>query len=39
VLDRVAAADAWWGSVIGVTHGEPFWAREPIGLRDFAGLV
>lgn len=39
VLDRVAAADAWWGSVIGATHGEPFWAREPIGLRGFAGLV
>ena len=32
-------ADAWWGSVIGATHGEPFWAREPIGLRAFAGLV
>ena len=39
VLDRVAAADAWWGSVIGVTHGEPFWSREPVGLRDFGGLV
>ena len=39
VLERVAAADAWWGAVIGTTHGEPFWAREPIGLRDFSGLV
>ena len=39
VLERVAAADAWWGSVIGTTHGEPFWAREPIGLRNLAGLV
>ena len=39
VLDRVAAADAWWGATIGTTHGEPFWAREPVGLRDFAGLV
>jgi bacillithiol biosynthesis deacetylase BshB1 len=39
VLERVAAADAWWGSMIGTTHGEPFWAREPIGLRDFSGLV
>ncbi len=39
VLDRVAAADAWWGSMIGVSHGEPFWSREPIGLRDFGGLI
>ena len=39
VLERVAAADAWWGAAIGTTHGEPFWAREPIGLQDFAGLV
>lgn len=39
VLERVAAADAWWGSMIGTTRGEPFWTREPIGLRDLAGLV
>jgi bacillithiol biosynthesis deacetylase BshB1 len=38
VLDRVAAADAWWGSVIGTAHGEPFWAREPVALRSFASL-
>jgi bacillithiol biosynthesis deacetylase BshB1 len=38
VLDRVAAADAWWGSVIGTSHGEPFWAREPVALRTFSGL-
>jgi bacillithiol biosynthesis deacetylase BshB1 len=38
VLDRVAAADAWWGSLIGTTHGEPFWSREPVGLRNFGGL-
>ncbi len=38
VLDRVAAADAWWGSMIGTRHGEPFWAREPVALRDFASL-
>jgi bacillithiol biosynthesis deacetylase BshB1 len=38
VLDRVAAADAWWGSVIGTSHGEPFCAREPVALRTFSGL-
>lgn len=38
VLDRVAAADAWWGSVIGTEHGEPFWCREPVALRGFADL-
>lgn len=37
-LERVAAADAWWGSMIGTTHGEPFWCREPVGLRGFADL-
>lgn len=39
VLERVAAADAWWGSVIGTLHGEPFWSREPLGIRGFADLV
>ena len=38
VLDRVAAADAWWGSMIGTVHGEPFWCREPVALRNFSGL-
>ncbi|MGI9177907.1 MAG: bacillithiol biosynthesis deacetylase BshB1 [Pirellulales bacterium] len=38
VLDRVAAADAWWGSLIGRDHGEPFWSREPIALANFSGL-
>jgi bacillithiol biosynthesis deacetylase BshB1 len=39
VLDRVATADAWWGGLIGARHGEPFWSREPIGLRGFADLL
>jgi bacillithiol biosynthesis deacetylase BshB1 len=39
VLERVAAADAWWGSLIGSSAGEPFWSREPIGLRGFTELV
>ena len=39
VLDRVEASANWWGGLIGVTHGEPFTAREPIGLRGFADLI
>ena len=39
VLERVATADAWWGGLIGARHGEPFWSREPIGLRGFADLL
>ena len=38
VLDRVTAAAAWWGSMIGTAHGEPFSSREPLGLRGFSDL-
>lgn len=38
VPERVAAADAWWGSLIAARQGEPFWSREPIGLTGLAGL-
>jgi len=38
VLDRVTAADAWWGSRIGSVAGEAFWSREPLGLRGFGDL-
>jgi len=38
ILERVAAADAWWGSMIGTRHGEPFWCREPIALAGFTDL-
>ena len=38
VPERVAAADAWWGSMIGTTAGEPFACREPIGLTGFGNL-
>jgi hypothetical protein len=34
----VAAADAWWGSMIGTRYGEPFWSREPVALKNFASL-
>ena len=39
VPERVAAADAWWGSLIGCLQGEPFWSREPVGLRGFDQLT
>jgi bacillithiol biosynthesis deacetylase BshB1 len=39
VLERVATADAWWGGLIGALHGEPFWSREPLGLRGFSDLL
>lgn len=39
VLERVAAADAWWGGLIGTRYGEPFWSREPLGLRGFGDLL
>jgi len=38
VLDRVEAASRWWGACIGRCHGEPFYAREPIGLAGFGDL-
>ena len=38
VPERVAAADAWWGGLIGTLAGEPFWSREPVGLSGFAEL-
>jgi bacillithiol biosynthesis deacetylase BshB1 len=38
VRGRVAAADAWWGSMIGTVAGEPFACREPIGLSGFGDL-
>lgn len=38
VPQRVAAGDAWWGSMIGTLAGEPFACREPIGLRGFGDL-
>ena len=39
VPERVAAADAWCGSLIGGLHVEPFWSREPIALRGFSELA
>ena len=38
VPERVDAAASWWGSLIGARHGEPFYSREPLGLRGFSEL-
>jgi len=34
----VAAADAWWGSLIGTSAGEPFACREPVAVREVGNL-
>lgn len=38
-LDRIRDEGAFWGKAIGRLYGEPFTAREPIGLTTLAGLV
>jgi bacillithiol biosynthesis deacetylase BshB1 len=38
-LEQLEVEAAYWGKCIGVRYGEPFTAREPIGLRDLQGLV
>lgn len=38
-LDRLRDEAAYWGKTIGVKYGEPFAAREPLGLRSFRELV
>ena len=38
VPERVAAGDAWWGTMIGTVAGEPFACREPIALSGFGDL-
>ena len=38
VPERVDAAASWWGSLIGARHGEPFYAREPVGVRGFSEI-
>ena len=39
LLDQLRDQAAYWGSMIGVTYGEPFACREPIGLSNMSGLV
>ena len=38
-LDRLRDEAAYWGKSIGVSYGEPFATREPLGLASFQGLV
>jgi len=38
-LDRLRDEAAYWGKTIGVTYGEPFASREPIGLASMRELV
>lgn len=37
--ERLLAYAKVWGSTIGVEFGEPFFTREPVGLRGLEGLV
>jgi N-acetylglucosamine malate deacetylase 1 len=38
-LDQLRDEAAYWGKMIGVRYGEPFAAREPLGLRSMSDLV
>jgi bacillithiol biosynthesis deacetylase BshB1 len=38
-LDRLRDEAAYWGKTIGALYGEPFTAREPIGIRSLRDLV
>ncbi len=38
-LERLRDEAAYWGKCIGVRYGEPFAAREPVGLTTLTGLV
>jgi bacillithiol biosynthesis deacetylase BshB1 len=38
-LDQLEVEAAYWGKCIGVRYGEPFSSREPLGLRELAGLT
>jgi bacillithiol biosynthesis deacetylase BshB1 len=39
ILDWVRSQAATWGALIGTAAGEPFFAREEIGIRDIRDLV
>ena len=38
-IERVTTDAAYWGKTIGVAFGEPFAAREPIGLQELDSLI
>lgn len=37
--ERMAAQDSYFGSRIGVAAGEPFWCKEPLGLKGLGELA
>ncbi len=37
-IEQIRDEAAWWGKSIGVTYGEPYNCREPIGMSDFQSL-
>lgn len=38
-MERVTTDAAYWGKTIGVAYGEPYAAREPVGLQELSSLV
>lgn len=38
-IDRLRDEAAYWGKTIGVTYGEPFHCREPLGLKSCRELI
>jgi bacillithiol biosynthesis deacetylase BshB1 len=38
IIERLRQQAAVWGWLIGVSYGEPFASREPIGISSFSGL-
>ncbi len=38
-IDRLRDQAAYWGWAIGEHYGEPFYSREPVGLRSFRDLM
>ena len=38
-LDQLRDEASYWGKTIGVSYGEPFTSREPIGMRSMSELV
>jgi bacillithiol biosynthesis deacetylase BshB1 len=39
IIDRLRDQAAYWGWAIGARYGEPFWSREPIGVKGMSEFV
>jgi N-acetylglucosamine malate deacetylase 1 len=39
MIDRLRDQAAYWGWAIGTRYGEPFWSREPIGVKGMSEFV